>query len=183
MITITILLIAIPVILIIALFKDTTINSSATIIVEQPRHLVFDYLASLKNQEHFNAWLMADPQMNIRYSGDDGLPGSILMWSSKHIANGNGSQQIINVLAPEKIEIEITFEQPVPTKARYHFVMAALSDTQTQVTWVFEGNSEPYYLLRVLQLLFHLKRRVIKYMELSLRNVKDQLETPSTMNI
>lgn len=180
MITITVLLIAVPVILLIALFKNTAINSIATINIDQPRQRVFDYLASLKNQEHFNAWLMADQQMNITYSGREGQPESILLWRSKHKINGYGSQQIIDVVAPEKVVMEITFEQPVPTKARYYFDLVALSDTQTRVTWVFEGNSKPYYLLRVSHLLFRLKKRVMKYMELSLRNVKDQLEAHST---
>lgn len=183
MITITVLFIAIPVILIIALFKDTTIHSVAIINIEQPRQLVFNYLASLKNQEHFNAWMMADRQMNIRYKGEEGQPDSTLLWRSKHKVNGNGSQRIIDVVAPEKIIIEITFQQPVPTRARYYFDLVALSDTQTQVTWIFEGNAQPNYLLRVSHLLFRLKKRVIRYMEQSLRNVKDQLETRSTLSI
>jgi hypothetical protein len=176
MITITILLIAVPVILIIALFKDTAIHTSAAIIVNQPRQVVFDYLASLKNQERYNAWLIADDKMNIGYSGQDGHAGSILWWTSKHKSNGNGAQRIIGLAAPQTVAIEITFEQPMPTKARYYFELFALNDRQTRVTWTFEGNSKPYYLLRVTHLLFRLKKRVNHYMELSLKNIKDQLE-------
>lgn len=176
MITITILLIAVPVILIIALFKDTVINTTAAITVNQPRPVVFDYLATLKNQEHYNAWLIADDKMNIGYSGQDGNTGSILWWTSKHKSNGNGAQRIVSLAAPETVAIEMTFEQPVPTKAHYHFELLALNDRQTQVTWIFEGNPKPYYLLRVSHLLFRLKKRVHRYMELSLRNMKYQLE-------
>lgn len=176
MITITILLIAVPAILIIALFKNTAVNTTAAITVNQPRPVVFDYLAALKNQERYNAWLIANDKLNIGYSGQDGHTGSILWWTSKHKSNGNGSQRIISLAAPETVAIEMTFEQPVPTRARYHFELLALNDTQTQVTWIFEGNPKPYYLLRVSHLLFRLKKRVRHYMEQSLRNMKDQLE-------
>lgn len=176
MITITILLIAVPVILIIALFRDTAINTTATITVDRPCRVVFDYLATLKNQERYNAWLIAGDRINIGYSGQDGQTGSMLSWTSKHKSSGNGSQRIISLTAPETVAIEMTFEQPVPTKAHYRFELLALSDRQTQVTWIFEGNPKPYYLLRVSHMLFRLKRRVHHYMELSLRNMKDQLE-------
>lgn len=133
----------------------------------------------MKNQEQYNAWLLADNKMNISYSGGQGQNGPDLKWTSKRKINGRGSQHIIKSIAPEQTEVEITFEQPVPTKANYRFDLVALSDTSTQVTWVFEGNSKPYYLLRVSHLLFQLKKRVTRYMQLSLRNMKDQLENNS----
>jgi uncharacterized protein YndB with AHSA1/START domain len=173
MITITILLIAVPVILVIAFFRNTAINTTAAITIDQPRQVVFDYLATLKNQEHYNAWLLADHKMNISYNGAE------LIWASQHKTGGHGSQRIVHVITPETIEIEIAFEQPLPTKAHYHFDLVALSDTRTQVTFVFKGNSKPYYLLRVSHLLFRLKKRIRYYMEQSLRNVKDQLENKS----
>ena len=51
MITLTIILIAVPVILIIALFTRKGIITEAVIDIDKPQQQVFDYLVLMKNQE------------------------------------------------------------------------------------------------------------------------------------
>jgi len=176
MITLTIILIAIPIILIIALFTRKGITTDAAIDINQPQQQVFDYLTIIKNQEHYNAWLMIDPNMKITYTGTDGQAGAAMAWESKNKKDGIGSQRIVSANAPENIEIELVFEQPIPSKARYWFQLNSLDETSTRVTWRYEGNTAPYYMLRVTHLLLQLKKRVRKYMEASLTNLKSTLE-------
>jgi hypothetical protein len=83
MITLTIILIALPVILIIAFFSSKGIKTSASITIGQPRQKVFDFLVQLKNQEYYNAWMMIDPKMQKTYTGTDGESGFILAWKAK----------------------------------------------------------------------------------------------------
>ena len=176
MITLTIILIAIPIILIIALFTRKGITTESAIDINQPQQQVFDYLTIMKNQEHFNAWLMIDPNMKITYTGTDGQAGAAMAWESKNKKDGTGSQKIVSANAPESIEIELLFEKPVPSKARYWFTLSTVKEGTTRVTWRYEGNTAPYYLLRVTHLLLQLKKRVRKYMEASLANLKNALE-------
>jgi hypothetical protein len=176
MITLTIILIAIPIILIIALFTRKGITTEAAIDINQPQQQVFNYLTIIKNQEHYNAWLMIDPNMKITYTGTDGQAGAAMAWESKNKKDGIGSQRIVSANAPENIEIELVFEKPVPSKARYWLLLKSLNETSTRVTWRYEGNTAPYYLLRVSHLLLQLKKRVRKYMEASLSNLKSTLE-------
>jgi uncharacterized protein YndB with AHSA1/START domain len=176
MITLTIILIALPVILIIAFFSSKGIKTSASITIGQPRQKVFDFLVQLKNQEYYNAWMMIDPKMQKTYTGTDGESGFILAWESKNKKDGKSSQRIINITSPEKIEVELIFEKPVASTAHYRFELTPLSDTQTQVNWIYEGNPAPYYFLRVSQLLLRLKKRVNKYMQTSLENLRNILE-------
>jgi hypothetical protein len=170
MITLTIILIAIPIILIIALFTRKGITTEAVIDINQPQQQVFDYLATLKNQQRYNAWLMTDPNMKITYTA------TAMAWESKNKKDGTGSQTVISANAPESIEIELIFQKPVPSKARYWFLLTSLTETSTRVTWRYEGNTAPYYLLRVTHLLLQLKKRVWKYIEGSLVNLKNNLE-------
>jgi uncharacterized protein YndB with AHSA1/START domain len=176
MILLTIFLIVIPVILIAAFFICTGINAETTIDINKPQQEVFDYLVLLKNQEHYNAWLMTDPQMSKDYTGTDGRPGFILSWNSKNKITGKASQQITNIVAPEKIEIELIFEKPLPSKARYWLKLTAVNDSKTHVTWIYQGNPAPYYLLRVSHMVFRLKKRATGYMQVSLANLKNILE-------
>ena len=171
-----ILLVVVPVVLIAALFTRKGIITGASIDINKPQQLVFDYLLLMKNQENYNAWLMVDPNMKKTYTGTDGQPGFILAWDSKNKKDGKASQQITNVISPEKIEVELIFEKPVPSKARYWFELSAISDTQTHVKWLYEGNPTPYYLLRVSHMIFRLKKQVTKYMQVSLVNLKQIME-------
>jgi hypothetical protein len=176
MITLTVILIAVPLILIIALFTRKGIQTSAAIVIDKPQQQVFDYLTIMKNQENYNAWLMVDPHMTKTYTGTDGQPGFIMAWDSKNKKDGKASQRIVNLSVPENIDIELIFESPVPSKAHYRFELTPVSEKQTQVTWVYEGNPAPYYWLRVSQLLLRLKKRVDQYMQISLKNLKNILE-------
>ena len=176
MITLTIILIAVPIILIIALFTRKGITAESAIDIHRPQQQVFDYLSVLKNQQQYNAWLKIDPKIKITYSGTDGQAGSAMDWESSYRKDGKAHQRLISLIAPAQIEVELVFEQPVPSKARYWFGLTALNETSTRVTWRYEGNTAPYYVLRVTHLLFQLKKKVRKYMEASLINLKNQLE-------
>jgi len=176
MIMLTIILTALPVILIIALFTRKGIQTSATIDIERPRQQVFDYLIKLKNQEQYNAWLLVDPKMLKTYTGNDGEVGFIQAWDSKNNKDGKASQRILGIAAPDQIKIEIIFEKPIASKAIYHFELTPLNETRTHVKWVYEGNPSPYYLLRVFHLLLRLKKRATRYMESSLVNLKNIME-------
>jgi hypothetical protein len=87
MITLTVLLIAVPLILLTALFTKKGISTSATIDINQPQQRVFDYLSQLKN-------LQADPKLRAKFS-----------------------QRIVGLTANERIAIEIIFEKPLRSKA------------------------------------------------------------------
>jgi len=176
MIMISVFLVVIPIILVIALFMRKGIDITTSIDINKPQQQVFDYIVLLKNQEHYNAWLMVDPKMNKTYTGTDGTLGFILAWESKNKTDGKAHMQIAEIVVPQKITVDVVFEKPVPSKARFWLELAAINNMQTRVTFTYEGNPAPYYLLRVSQMTFRLKRRVTGYMQASLVNLKNILE-------
>ncbi len=65
-IVITILLVAagiIALLLIIALLTKKEYNVQREISINAPLQKVFDYLKHIKNQDHYNKWVMVDPGM------------------------------------------------------------------------------------------------------------------------
>jgi hypothetical protein len=146
MITLTVLLIAVPLILLTALFTKKGISTSATIDINQPQQRVFDYLSQLKN-------LQADPKLRAKFS-----------------------QRIVGLTANERIAIEIIFEKPLRSKAIYYFDLEPIAESSTRVNCCYEGNPSPHYLLRVAHLLLRLEKKVHQYMQTKLQNLKTQLE-------
>ena len=176
MITLTILIIAIPFILIVALFSQKGFIVTREVTINRPIALVFNYLSFLKNQEYFHVLLMSDPKMEKEFSGTDGTINFTYAWKSKNPKVGTASQKLVQITESEKIEIEVLFEKPFKSKAQLIIELTANDTLHTDVKWTFIGNEHPYYTLRVGQLLFMVKRAVGKDLEKSLNNLKNLLE-------
>lgn len=176
MIILTPILILLPAVLLISFFTRQGITTSASIEISKPRQQVFDYLSNLKNQEQYNSWLMLDTGLTTTYNGTDGVPGFTMSWESNNKKNGKGSQYIVSLEPPDQIKIEMTFEQPIRSHAAYWFELTQVTNASTHINWIYEGNPEPHYFLRVSQLLLRLKKQVNKHMRISLQNVKNRLE-------
>jgi len=116
MITLTILIIAIPLILIFAIFSRKGFIVTREITIKQPIATVFNYLCLLKNQEYFHVLLMSDPKMEKEFSGTDGSIGFTYAWKSKNPKVGKASQKLIQIREPEKIEIEVVLKNPSKVK-------------------------------------------------------------------
>jgi hypothetical protein len=74
------LIAVIVLLLIVALFvpKDSHIEES--LVINAPRDSVFNYIKSIKNQEKYSVWIMADPNIKINYEGEDGTVGFKASW-------------------------------------------------------------------------------------------------------
>ncbi|MEP7265808.1 MAG: hypothetical protein ABI772_14985 [Bacteroidota bacterium] len=68
--------------LLIAFFSSKEMNIEKSIVINQPKEKVFDYIKYLKNHESFNVWMKMDPDMKKEYKGTDGQPGFIYAWDS-----------------------------------------------------------------------------------------------------
>src|SRR3954463_8043069 len=83
----------IALVLIIALFMTKGYKTHKEIVIQAPKEKAFDYIKQIKNQDHFNKWLMLDPNMKKEYKGTDGTVGFIYGWSGNK-EGGEGEQEI-----------------------------------------------------------------------------------------
>lgn len=161
----------IALLLIISLFTRKEYHIRRDIIIRAPRQTVFDYLKQLKNQDHFNKWVMVDPGMKREFKGTDGTVGFIYAWNGNKQA-GEGEQEIKRLSEGTSIETEIRFKRPFASIAYANLAMESVSGTQTKVSW--SNKSTMVYPMNIMVSI--IENMLAKDMDISLSNLKTILE-------
>lgn len=110
-----------------------------SVVIDQPKDVVFDYLKFSKNMDHYSVWNMKDPNKKVDYTGTDGTVGFLYKWDSKDKSVGAGTQKITNLVDGERIEYEMNFERPMKNTGTSKFILSEINEKQTQLTWDFRG--------------------------------------------
>ncbi len=164
----------IALVLIVAAFAPKKYSLSRNIVINKPRAQVFEYIKHLKNQDHYNKWVMADPNMEKKFSGTDGTVGFIYAWDGNKKA-GKGEEEIKAMVPNEKLEIEIRFIKPFEAIAQTPFSLESVSDQQTRVNWGM--SSAMKYPMNIMLLFMNIEKMLGGDMEISLGNMKRNLES------
>lgn len=168
-ITIIIVVIVLP--LVIALFVPKEYNIERTIIINAPKHKVFDYLKYLKHQEEYSKWTMADPKQKITTTGIDGTVGFISTWDSAK-KSGAGAQEITGIVDGERITCELRFIRPFKSVGNTWLNTEAFTDHSTKVAWGMSGKmAYPLNLMTAV-----MSGALKKDIDISLNNLKMILE-------
>lgn len=157
--------------LIVALFvkNDYTIERQATI--NKPAAEVFDYIRYVKNQDYYNKWVMADPNMKKEFKGSDGAVGFVYAWDGNDKA-GKGEQEITMIDMGRELDLEIRFLKPFEGTAHTKMITKSASENQTVVSWSMAGRSK--YPMNITNLFTG--TMLGKDLEISLLNLKNILE-------
>jgi hypothetical protein len=134
---------------------------------------VFKYLKYTRNQDRFSVWNMSDPDMKKEYKGADGNVGFVYKWDSSTNKNvGAGEQETKRIEDNKSIEFELRFSRPIQNVAKAKFVVNPVSDTETNVTWGFYGDTK--FPMRIFKAMF--QKMLSKDLEKSLQNLKKVME-------
>jgi hypothetical protein len=163
----------IALLLIIGLFSKKGYVIERSVLVNKPKHEVFNYIKQMKNQDYFNKWVMKDPDMKKDFRGTDGTEGFIYAWDSIDKNAGKGEMEIKKIKDGERVDMEIRFERPMKGISQAAFVIEN-SGAQTNAKWSFK--SEMKYPFNVMLVLFNLEKMLGKDMEISLGMLKSNLE-------
>lgn len=168
-----ILLVIVGLIALILLFafftrKDYTIYSE--IVINAPVQKVYEYLKHIKNQDYYNKWVMADPNMKKEFKGTDGTVGFVYAWDSKK--GGAGEQEIKVLTEGKSVETEIRFIRPFTGVGQFIMTTTAVSDNQTKVTW--SNASKMKYPLNAM--ISMIEKMLTKDINTSLGYLKGELE-------
>jgi len=141
--TIKIIFIVIGVIVVIplaiAVFVNTEYHVKRDVIIDKPRNEVFNYVRFLKNQDRFNKWVMADPEMQKDFRGTDGAVGCVYYWNGEKA--GKGEQELIRIVEGERIECAIRFIKPFENTANAQITTSEITPNKTRVTWGMTGTN------------------------------------------
>jgi uncharacterized protein YndB with AHSA1/START domain len=157
--------------LLLALFTRKKYNVQRDIVIQAPRQKVFNYVKQLKNQDHFNKWVMEDPDMKRTFKGTDGTVGFIYGWNGNKKA-GEGEQEITAIGEDKSIETEIRFVRPITGVSFAKMTTESVTDNQTKVTW--SNASTMKYPMNIM--LGMIEKMLAKDMDASLLNLKGILE-------
>ena len=157
--------------LLLALFTRKKYNVQRDIVIQAPRQKVFNYVKQLKNQDHFNKWVMVDPDMKRTFKGTDGTVGFIYGWNGNKKA-GEGEQEITAIREDKSIETEIRFVRPITGVSFAKMTTESVTDNQTKVTW--SNASTMKYPMNIM--LGMIEKMLAKDMDASLLNLKGILE-------
>jgi len=128
-------------VLIIALFVKNDYLIEREVTVNKPASEVFDYIRYVKNQDHYNKWVMMDPGMKKEFRGIDGAVGFVYAWDGNDKA-GKGEQEITKVDMGGVLDVEIRFKRPFEGTAHTQMTTRRLSEDQTAVRWTMAGSSK-----------------------------------------
>jgi hypothetical protein len=95
----------------------------------------------MKNQDHYNKWVMMDPNLKKQYRGTDGTVGFVYAWEGNDKA-GKGEQEIREINEGKEMDIEIRFEKPFEGIAQTKMITQPVSQNQTKVVWTMKGESK-----------------------------------------
>jgi len=172
------ILIAIVVLIVILLIAAAASADSyiieREIIINRPNDVVFDYIKYLNNQEHFNKWVMTDPNAKKTLTGIDGTVGYIYAWESNDKQLGKGEQEIIDIIDEQQVDTEVRFEKPFKAISHASFMTSVTANNYTRVQWIFKGTRN--YPMKIMHLVLNLKKMLGKDMQISLDNLKTILE-------
>jgi uncharacterized protein YndB with AHSA1/START domain len=157
--------------LIVALFTRKEYNIQRELTIHVPLQKVFDYLKQLKNQDNFNKWVMADPEMKRDFKGTDGTVGFIYAWNGNKKA-GEGEQEIKSIEEGKHIKTEVRFVRPFAGVAHANMFTESLPNNQTKVSW--SNVSEMKYPMNIMVSM--VEKMLAKDMDESLTKLKVILE-------
>ncbi len=134
------MVVVVVLVLLVGWFLPRDFAMERSIVVNRPESQVHAYLASLKNQQEWSPWAKMDPKAMNDFSGEDGAVGSIHRWSGNADV-GKGEQEVKNIF-PGRIDIELRFQEPMEGKAQAYFLIEAIGENETKVTWGFSSTSK-----------------------------------------
>lgn len=159
--------------LVIGLFSKKSYAVYRQIQIARPGGEVFDFIRHLKNQDRFSKWVMTDPNMKKTYRGVDGTVGFIYAWNGNKQA-GEGEQEIKAIKEGERLDVEVRFIRPFEGIASAPFEIAALSPSESRVSWGMKSSMK--YPMNIILLFTNMDNLLGKDLEISLNNLKNILE-------
>jgi hypothetical protein len=163
--------------LIVAAFSKKSYSMEESISITQPVDVVFNHIRHLKNQEHYNKWVMMDPLSLKTYTGRDGTVGAIQAWDSKNKQVGKGEQEIKALIDGKRIDFEIRFFRPFKGVSPAYFLTEPEGKGSTRVRWGFSGVMP--YPMNIILLFINIPRIMAGDMRTSLTTLKNVVEQKS----
>jgi hypothetical protein len=167
------LAIIIAIAFVLAIFVKKDYSAEREIVINRPKHEVFDYIKYLKNQNEYSKWGKIDPNMKTTYSGTDAAVGFMFSWDSDSKRVGKGSQEIKKITDGESIECELRFAEH-KTPSQNYMITETVSENVTKVKWGITGRIN--YPMNLMMLFMNFEKMIGDDFGAGLKNLKTIME-------
>jgi hypothetical protein len=143
---------------------------TSEIVINKPQNIVWNYVRLIRNQEHYNVWILQDRNIKMEYTGTDGTPGFIAAWQSR-TRMGDGEQKILTVDDGSSYEAELRFRNHDNTTT----IKLALEPAESGMTKVkYTMLAMPAFPMNMMVPV--MKNMIKKDMDKTLSNLKKTME-------
>ncbi|WP_236980613.1 SRPBCC family protein [Membranihabitans maritimus] len=149
-------------------------EANRSIQINKPVEIVYTYLKHLKNQDNWAKWNRIDPEMEKKYSGEDGTVGFESYWNSQDKRVGEGKQTISHLVENERVDTLLEFIRPFKSKSDAYLTTEKIDANSTLVTWGFTGRMNPP--MNILLLFMNMDKQIGADFEEGLEKLKEILE-------
>jgi uncharacterized protein YndB with AHSA1/START domain len=139
-----------------------------------PPDRVFALINDLRRFNEWNPFAKLDPENAITYDAVTAGVGGAYHWRGEK--SGAGRMQITESLPAQRVTAKLDFSRPFEAHNRVDFVVQALGDKGSTVTWTMHGPMP--YLSRLMTVFFDMDKTVGKDFEAGLVNLKALAEKP-----
>ena len=160
------------IIVLMVLFAPKSYDISRSILINRPLPEVFQYLKSVKNQDHWSPWKKRDPEMKQHFTGSDGTVGFVSSWEGNKQV-GTGEQEIKQIVENEAVITELRFFKPWKSVSE-GYLKVSEDGNATKVVWGFRGQNKPP--MNAMMLFFNMDKAVGKDFDEGLASLKEVLE-------
>jgi hypothetical protein len=154
-------------------FVDNEFGTERSVVINESKQEVFNYIRYLRNQDFYSVWTELDPEMNREYTGRDGTVGFVSAWDGNDDV-GKGEQEIVGITEGERIDFELRFQEPFESKADAYFITESSDTNQTRVTWGFKSSMPRP--MNLMLLFMDMEQMIGDDYETGLANLKEILE-------
>lgn len=146
-----------------------------TIIINRPKPEVYAYIRQLQKQPLWMVWYQENPDVIIKYKGEDGKMDAASYWKGNNRKIGEGIQKITKVKEGKVLEMQLLFLKPYKTLALQYFGVKEVEPERTKLIWGVRGVHK--FPASVFTLFYGLERALGKEFERGLKNLKNNLES------
>lgn len=143
-----------------------------TIIINRPKPEVYACIRQLKKQALWMPWFLNNPDVVVKYKGEDGKLGAASYWKGSNRIEG--IQKITKVSEGKLLETQLLFLRPYKSLSLNYMAVKELEPNRTKMVWGVKGVHR--FPASVFMLFYGMERAIGKDFDEGLQNLKKHLE-------
>lgn len=148
-------------------------NISKTIVINRPKAEVYAFVRQLKKQPQWMPWFHIDPEMQLKFKGEDGKPDAAIYWKGNKRV-GEGMQRIVKVKEGKVMESQLLLLKPLKAVALMYIGVKEVEPERTKMVIGISGVHR--FPTSVISLFYGIEKKVGEDLEKALRELKRVLE-------